>query len=158
EDNHAYYHLISGADLPLRTQDEIHDFFKANDGLEFVSYGKVERWMIACRYKYYHFEKLVDVIGRNRYRVFRVLSGARQKLLFIDRTRNSNLGCHYGGQWCSITHLFGTYIIENESVIAKTFGRGFCADEIVIATLLMISPFKKNSTEAMNMRMVDWTR
>ena len=24
---HDYYHLLSGVDLPIKTQDEIHDFF-----------------------------------------------------------------------------------------------------------------------------------
>ena len=25
--NYEYYHLISGVDLPIKTQDDIHDFF-----------------------------------------------------------------------------------------------------------------------------------
>lgn len=33
-----YYHLLSGVDLPIQTQDYIHSFFQANSGKEFVSY------------------------------------------------------------------------------------------------------------------------
>ena len=35
---HAYYHLISGVDLPLKTQDEIHDFFHEHEGKEFITF------------------------------------------------------------------------------------------------------------------------
>ena len=33
---HAYYHLLSGMDLPIKSQDDIHAFFEKYDGLEFV--------------------------------------------------------------------------------------------------------------------------
>ena len=32
---HAYYHLLSGMDLPIKSQDDIHAFFEKYDGLEF---------------------------------------------------------------------------------------------------------------------------
>ena len=35
---YAYYHLISGQDLPIKTQDYIHDFFDRNQGKEFVRF------------------------------------------------------------------------------------------------------------------------
>lgn len=31
-----YYHLLSGKDFPLQSQDYIHNFFKQNEGMEFV--------------------------------------------------------------------------------------------------------------------------
>ena len=31
---YAYYHLLSGNDLPVKTQDEIHNFFRENEGHE----------------------------------------------------------------------------------------------------------------------------
>ena len=44
--NYEYYHFISGVDLPLKTQDEIHDFFQKNNGKEIVQKlvdaGKIE--------------------------------------------------------------------------------------------------------------------
>lgn len=35
---YAYYHLLSGVDLPIKTQDYIHQFFNDNNGFEFVGY------------------------------------------------------------------------------------------------------------------------
>lgn len=34
--DHIYYHFISGVDMPLKTQDEFHRFFKENQGKVFV--------------------------------------------------------------------------------------------------------------------------
>ena len=35
---YAYYHLLSGADLPIKSQDYIHEFFHKNSGKEFVGF------------------------------------------------------------------------------------------------------------------------
>ena len=37
--NYSYYHLISGSDLPLKTQDEIHAFFDAHYPTEFIGFS-----------------------------------------------------------------------------------------------------------------------
>ena len=34
--SYAYHHLLSGVDLPIKTQDYIHQFFLENNGKEFV--------------------------------------------------------------------------------------------------------------------------
>lgn len=35
---YQYYHLISGVDLPIKSQDYIHHFFDRNNGREFIGY------------------------------------------------------------------------------------------------------------------------
>ena len=35
---YSYYHLLSGVDIPLKTQNYIHRFFEKNAGKEFVGY------------------------------------------------------------------------------------------------------------------------
>ena len=53
------YHLISGADLPIKSQDYIHDFFEKNADYEFVHYDTEERLKndheIGRRTRIYHF-------------------------------------------------------------------------------------------------------
>ena len=39
---YEYVHLISGADLPLKNQDEIHRYFDAHKGEEVVHFGAPE--------------------------------------------------------------------------------------------------------------------
>ena len=56
-----YYHLLSGVDLPIKSQDYIHRFFEKNKGYEFVPYScgeanlkdlerKVFKYHLFCRY------------------------------------------------------------------------------------------------------------
>ena len=58
---YAYYHLLSGVDLPIKTQDYIHEFFREHAGKEFVGfwnepthrkdvYRKVYRYYLFTRY------------------------------------------------------------------------------------------------------------
>ena len=157
-ENNSYYHSISGVDLPLKTQDEFHDFFEKHSGKEFISTGRITTWKIASRYKYYYFEKWTEVLSRKSYRIARVFIGGLQAMLFIDRTRNSNLEYHMGGNWFSITHNLATYIIEKEIFIRKNFDFGFCTDEIFLSTLVMNSLFKSKVSPMMNLRYVDWNR
>lgn len=35
---YVYYHLLSGTDLPIKSQDYIHEFFHKNSGKEFVGF------------------------------------------------------------------------------------------------------------------------
>ena len=54
KNNYEYYHLLSGQDLPLKTQDEIHSFFDSNKGKEFVHFGTEEYQKTQIyRIKYY---------------------------------------------------------------------------------------------------------
>lgn len=59
-----YYHLLSGVDLPIKSQDYIHHFFEKNKGYEFVPYScgeanlkdlerKVFKYHLFCRYSKY---------------------------------------------------------------------------------------------------------
>ena len=58
---YAYYHLLSGVDLPIKSQDYIHAFFRKNQGKEFVGFWmnkahkrdldrKVYRYYLLTRY------------------------------------------------------------------------------------------------------------
>ena len=51
EHGYAYYHLISGVDLPIKTQDEIHEFFHEHYGKEFIYFCPKTFWE-ESRYKY----------------------------------------------------------------------------------------------------------
>jgi hypothetical protein len=158
EEKHSYYHFISGVDLPLKTQDELHQFFSENQGQEFVSFGKIASWKLVSRYKYYYPEKITNYINRKVYRIVRLLLAGLQSVFGIDRTKKTNLEYHMGGNWFSITHDFGSYILEKGDLIKKLFSNTFCTDEIFLPTLLMNSPFRDNVSPMMNLRYVDWNR
>lgn len=56
-----YYHLISGMDLPLKTQNEIHKFFEKHTGKEFVHFGSNEDARKRCQYYWLYQEALGSV-------------------------------------------------------------------------------------------------
>lgn len=106
--HYDYYHLLSGADLPIKTQEEINLFFEKNNGFEFVQYDTDERLKkdkeIGRRTKLYHFLQNY----RRRYNwkplnsFFTLLERillAVQLLLRIDRMKKyQNVVIKYGSQ------------------------------------------------------------
>lgn len=140
---YAYFHLLSGVDLPLKSQDYIHRFFLKNDGKEFIGYTlteitteverKVQRWhMFPKDFKNENFGK----------RVFRALHIRIQELLHLKR--NKDIDFKKGSQWFSITENLVAYILEHKDWAMQTFNHTFCADEIVVQTLAWMSPFRQN--------------
>ena len=85
---YSYLHLLSGADLPIKSQIQIHDFFEKNAGKEFIQFNseKVsEEYKNRIRYYYFFQEKC----GRNQNIWFYLdkVSIKLQKLLKIDRLK-----------------------------------------------------------------------
>ena len=56
---YAYYHLISGVDLCLKTQEEIHHFFNNKD-VEYIYYEDQASTWDYQRLSWYHFPKTWD--------------------------------------------------------------------------------------------------
>ncbi len=165
-----YYHLLSGSDLVIKTQNEIHQFFDHNKGIEFVAFDERQ---IASQYldriKYYYFFQ--DVYGRNRknillvglYVIDKALLSI-QKLLKINRLKEVNIEFQKGTNWFSITHDFAKYVLQQEKWIYKTFQYSLSGDEIFLQTILINSSFRENLRlpkhleENINMRLIDWSR
>lgn len=157
---YGYYHLLSGVDLPLRSQDEIHAFFDANQGKEFVGYlylemtpdlvRRMQRWHIFPR----HFSR-----RRNGFSAVRALCLRLQELLGIKRNRNVEF--RKGAQWVSITDGLVRYLLERRDWIKKVFSHTFVPDECVVQTVVWNSPFRENlysseSEEKGCLRFIGW--
>ena len=149
---HTYYHLLSGLDLPIKSQDCIHDFFDANPGREFLDMWKMEGHTMN-RVKYYtlfpegHHFFLTNWIN-NAAKFF-------ERLLGLEM--NKGIEFRQSSQWMSITHGFATYILENKDWIDNVFRHSCISDEIFVPTLLFRSPYKDNLYPG-NMRHIDWSR
>lgn len=50
-----YIHYFQGCDLPIKTQEEIHNYFDKNQGLEFVSVEYERKKMAEEKCLYRHF-------------------------------------------------------------------------------------------------------
>ena len=158
---HLYYHLISGVDLPLKTQDEIHAFFEAHKGEEFISIeaSTVDGFNADDRVLY--FRLFQDYIGRNTIgfssflRRVEALSLKIQKTLGIKR----KVGCvlYKGANWFSITHKMSNYLLSREKDIRRLFRYGLGVDEMFLQTISMQSPYA-SSISRCRTRMIDWNR
>ena len=163
KEKHAYYHLISGVDMPLKTQNEIHSFFAEHQGREFISIDEKSEdgTLFAERIKHYHF--LQDFIGRNHGLHIAVAEMAEQFLLKlqkmskINRLHNFPDGIYKGASWFSITHDMAEYILQNKKQIKAKYRFGLCADELFLQTIAMTSPHAHNITCDI-MRYIDWNK
>lgn len=164
---YMYYHLLSGADLPIKSNDYLHDFFTKNQGKEFVGFAHGDfadnDVFNKVYYKHYFINGLRadNLFIRQTSKLFHNILLILQKFLRY-KIRHDNLEFRKGCNWLSITEAFCSYVLKNQS-ITKVLKHSLCGDEIFIQTLLWNSPFKDciyNPDEEFIgcMREIDWTR
>ena len=162
---YAYYHLLSGVDLPLKSQDEIHQFFEENSELEFVEYLPEDVHAKECRKRTMFYYVFNDQKKRQK--------DTRQALLTLNRNiilglqnalhihRKPIASIRKGSNWVSITQGFCEYLISQQhSPAIRRFRYTLCPDELFVQTLLMASPFKDHIAQIAggNARKIDWQR
>lgn len=160
---HAYYHLLSGMDLPIKSQQEIFDFFDAHQGLEFIDEDQQEISEASLsRIRYYHhfFGKKGserDYLGALEVKI--------QKLMRVDRLKKAvKISYQKGRNWFSITHGMAQCILEKESWIMKTFQHSICGDELFVQTIARNSQYASRICNPHTMpqipdtRLIDWDR
>ena len=141
EGPYRYYHLLSGVDLPLKSQDYIHRFFETHDGKEFVGYTltemtpelvrRMQRWHGFPR----HFSR-----RRNGYSLVRAIGIRAQEALGIRRNRDIDF--KKGSQWVSITDGLVRWLLSRKDDARKIFTHTFVPDECFVQTLAWHSPFR----------------
>ena len=166
-----YYHLLSGMDLPLKSNTQIDNFFERHQGKEFIAYSnrdvKNDR-EIARRTKYYRF------LQNHRYRYsqnwknqfftfWERVSIVLQAVCHINRVKDLDWTIKYGSQWVSITHELVGELLNNKEKITKVFSFTNCSDELFIQTIAFNCGFKDrlyhpDKDLAANLRYIDWSR
>jgi len=155
-EGYAYYHLISGLDLPVKDQDTIHSFFERHQGEEFLDLWK-ESPHTHTRYHYRALfpegaGKPLQNLANNVYKAFQMALG-----LQINRETKF----YFASTWFSLTHACIKYILSQETWITHTFRGTSSTDEIFIPTIVMNSPFRDRlytGDGIRNLRFIDWSR
>jgi hypothetical protein len=168
---YEYYHYISGVDLPLKTQDYIHEFFEQNSGKEFIHFDKQENDIGNYdRIRYYHL--LQELIHGSKTKAvsktLRILNRgilAVEKICKVNRMKNNELEYQKGASWFSITDSLAKYILSKEDLIKKMFNHTNCGDELFLQTLVWNSEYRTrlyndsfNNNYQSCMRYIDWNR
>ncbi len=139
---YAYYHLLSGVDLPLKSQDTIHAFCETHPGTEYIGYSvadapdlerRMQRWHLFPR----HFSRT-----RTFWSVIRSFCIRMQEILHIKRNRDVEF--RKGSQWVSITEQMVQYALGRKDWVRKTFTHTFVPDECVMQTLCWMSPYRSH--------------
>ena len=151
-DSYGYLHLLSGSDLPIKSQEYIHNFFEANKGYEFVESHDVRgHTLMRCRY-YTLFPEHSGFppaqLANNIFKWF-------LRLLGLSVNKDVEFRC--GANWFSITGGFASYVCSQKEWVEKTFRHGNMCDELFLQTLLHRSPFREKCA-GRNMRYIDWSR
>lgn len=166
---YEYYHLLSGVDLPLKNQDEIHKFFDNNtkDYVQFVNkeyFDKTNAFFRLSRYKF--FQKYVrskNCIKRSLSNIFQNIFMPLQTVLHVNRLRNKTITVGYGANWFSITNKTAELIISKKDFIYKNFKHTLCADELFVQTIIATFTqceitYDQDFNGHSHLRCIDWER
>lgn len=160
---YVYYHLLSGVDLPIKSQDYIHAFFEKHNGWEFI--GFTEKWDPSRVTKINLFTSTL------RYKI-RYMTYLRRKirefLLWLQGISNFEYNRYLkfnfkkGSNWVSLTDNAISYLLNRKSYLFKLYKYASCADEVYKQTALYNSALK-NSIFRLNegngsLRSIDWER
>lgn len=167
--NYSYYHLISGQDLPIKTQDQIHSFFeslpKGTNLIGFKDYTSKDKRNTLKRVVPYHFFRN-NLRHKNKFiRLFcRSVEEFSSQIQRICGMRiNTDIEYRKGCNWVSITDEFSRYLISKEEYTRNILGKAIICDELYIQTLIWNSPFKYTLYNYKDeykgcMREIDWIR
>ena len=158
--HYSYYHLLSGQDLPIKSQDQIHSFFDSCGGKEFIRFENHNR-----DYRRRIGGHVIwNVFGKSKSQiVLRKVNGFLSRPLQYFRKPARGLKLMKGDNWFSITDELARYVVENAYSIRSVFWDSMCGDELFLQTFAWNAdkhfdfyrmPGEGNSDGIM--RLIDW--
>lgn len=167
---YEYYHLLSGVDLPLKTQDDIHKFLKENHGKEYIHFSPKEMLQnVQTRYDQFHiftrYLKDKNILLRRTCKCLNFYLLFLQRMFKFNREKCLKEKIQYGSAWFSVTESFVEYILENKEWIDKMYKYTLLPDESFLQTLFYNSYFYKrifleqeDDDHFACLREIDWKR
>lgn len=157
---YSYYHLLSGADLSIKSQDDIHLFFNDNNGKEFIGFDanscpdRVERIHLFPK----RFRSNSWIV-----KLLRIVFIKTQELVRYPIFQNKKNTIKKGANWVSVTHAFVGYMLEKKNYILKSMKYAKSPDEHYKQMLVYNSHFRNQvycyDDEYIGcMRLTDWIR
>lgn len=166
-----YYHLLSGVDLPLKSNEEIDEFFEKNAGKQFITFDEdklANDPEIRRRTRLYHYLQNYRRHYKQKWKneIFTFLkriSLVFQLALHVDRTKKMDWTIKYGSNWVSVTDALVSRLLGEKEKIEDVFSYTNCADELIVQTIAYNCGFKEQIYRAQNgytenVRFIDWKR
>lgn len=147
-----YLHYLQGADMPLKTPDEIDAFFSSHDN-EFINFQpenfEFAKYKVLCK----HYFTNMPQYRTNRILKYMNHGLARLQKLFMDNETQ----LYHGSALFSVSRRFAEKVVENREEIEKTYRYSLAADEVFLQCFVMDSEFKDRlSDDYSNARLIDW--
>ena len=159
--HYQYYHLLSGVDLPLKTQDELHSFFEAGYPNNYIRFDEIANQTGSFMSRISQYHVLQDIIGRHSGLVIAVLVRLERYSLLLQRKlgicRKQYIKPYKGTNWFSITDALAQHILDHEALIKNQFYHSVCADEVFLHSVAMASPYCDYIVNN-SLRAIDWKR
>lgn len=159
--HYRYYHLISGIDLPLKSQDEIHEFFEAHYPENFINFHAPSNESKSFLYRIEQYHIFQDLMGRSKGLVPGLLRRANNGFIALQKLvgfrRKQYIPPYKGTNWFSITDELAQYVLSQEALIKKQFYYSSCADEVFLHSVAMASPCRDTIVDDC-LRAIDWDR
>ncbi|WP_118195446.1 beta-1,6-N-acetylglucosaminyltransferase [Albibacterium indicum] len=132
------YHLISGVHLPLKNQNDIHDFFNKNKDKELLSFLYTNNYEMNFKLNRSHyFLKNYRADNALMRRIAQLLWHLSLKAQSVLGIKKNNLKIDVkANNWVSLTHLAIVRIINEKDNVLKLFRRTFCGDEFFVPYVL----------------------
>lgn len=133
-----YYHILSGQDLPIKTQDYIHEFFDSVGEKEFVGFYSTK---FSCDDRVRLCHLFCEYIGKSSAGFFCSLESLfirLQRMLHISK--NINVSFQKGTNWASITDSLAKDLVLHRKWIEKIFRFSFAPDELYKQTFIINHP------------------
>lgn len=161
---YKYYHLLSGSDLPIKTQNQIHEFLDERDN-EFLGICPQEVWYSVRRVKFYHpFTHNKFYRNHKELKLLDKIFEYVQKFIGINRLKNKEIKIIDGWNWFTISNDFARYILEKRNYIEKTFEKTIASDELVMQTMIYNNDkfyeriYDNKNLVRGSLRYIDWNR
>lgn len=139
EGGYSYYHLLSGADLPIKSQDEIHRFFHEYAGQEFVFYWETESAKADARYKverYHFFMRYERGLPRVPSILLAKLRLSVADLLYKVLGPRNAYGVCKGPNWVSLTDELLRALVRDRAQLCRRYRWTRNPDEIFVQTYI----------------------
>ena len=162
---HSYYHFISGVDIPLLKQCDVHAFFDKDIHMNYIALNEKACAAQDFLYRIRYFRFFQNVIGRVTpsshvyIRIIEKIGGCilkAQQLISVNRIRTNPYTLYKGSSWFSITHECALYLCNHKKDIIRYFGHSIGADEIFLQTMVMNSEHA-DTVCLNNLRYIDWS-
>ncbi len=135
--HYDFYHLMSGLDLPLANQDEIHDFFSQHYGQQFVTFS-AQQTDVQLRVRMmphtfrHHFREQSDGFLSLIARLYRRMENKALSITAAAKTSVDKI--EYGSNWVSLSDDFVQCMVNPDNLkrIRSKFSKGYLVDELLV--------------------------